>query len=218
VPLPKVRPANAPIVVAMTLPSVQPAAAASVSAVPSANEVIRTRGYWVGLPAMNPTAAALAQVAALRADLPESTGSVADAASRGQRLAYAPQPEPRAAAVRPPARSVVMRSAEAATSIAVKAGNAMPLPVPSYDPWLSAVAMTPSVWTYLSSTQYGVRDFRTLRPFLDKPTRTVVMAFSEDPQDGLTAERFSGLAVVFVGTVTFAANAGESRTRTASLR
>ena len=105
------------------------------------------------------------------------------------------------------------------TSIAVKAGSGpVPLSAPTYDPWLNAVTITPSVWTHLSATQYGVRDFRSLRAFLDKPPTAVVMAFSDDPQHGLGAQRFSGRAVVFVGTITFAANAGDGPTRTASLR
>ena len=61
-----------------------------------------------------------------------------------------------------------------------------------------------------------VRDPRSLQPFLDKPAAAIAMAFSADPHGGLSAERFSGDAVVFVGTVGFAANTADP-TRTASL-
>jgi hypothetical protein len=44
------------------------------------------------------------------------------------------------------------------------------------------------------------------------------MAFSTDPHRGLRTDRFSGHAVVFVGTVTFAANAFGMERLTASLR
>jgi uncharacterized protein YcbK (DUF882 family) len=210
VPLPKVRPADAPIVVAMATPAPSPAGnektaalsaqsrpqtATLASTSPSPNEIIRARGYWAGLPDMTPVG---------------TTGS------GDQRLAYAPVPERHAALGHAMRRTVVMRSAETATSIAVKGGGPATPPVQTFDPWLNAVTITPSVWTYLSSTQYGVRDSRSLRPFLDKPTATVAIAFSTDRHLGLSAERFSGRAVVFVGTVAFAANAADP-TKTASL-
>ena len=44
-----------------------------------------------------------------------------------------------------------------------------------------------------------------------KPVQAVAMSFSGDPWSGLRADRFSGSAIVFVGTATFV------RTRTASL-
>ena len=235
VPLPKVRPAASPIVVAMALPAPRPAAdapkpAAVASASPSANEIVRARGYWAGPATMTPAeaataATALARVAGHAAD-PATTGSIprdplpppATSAAGDRRLAYAAAPE-RHAAARPARRySVVMRSAEPATSIAVKAGSEpVPPPVQTFDPWLDAVTITPSVRHYLSATQYGVRDFRSLQPFLGKPAAAVAMTFSDDPHRGLSAQHFSGRAVVFVGTVTFAASAAYGLGRTASL-
>jgi hypothetical protein len=99
---------------------------------------------------------------------------------------------------------VVTRWAAAKTSIAGKAEPVRTsLPQPSFDPWLNAVTITPSVRTYLSATQYGVRDFRALRPLLDKPASTVAIAFSPDAQQDLSTEHFTGHAVVFISTVTF---------------
>jgi hypothetical protein len=210
VPLPKARPADAPIAVALALPVAKSpvnakaaalAAQARAEAPPavaslSPNEVIRARGYWTGVPDMNP---------------------VATTASAGQALAYAQVPVRRVVASQTLRPTVLMRSPATATSIAIK-GNGGPAvhPVPASDPWLNAVTITPSVWSYLSSTQYGVRDPRSLQPLLDKPGAAIAMAFSGDPHHGLSAERFSGRAVVFLGTVAFAANGGDP-TRTASL-
>ncbi|MPZ56586.1 MAG: DUF882 domain-containing protein [Rhizobiales bacterium] len=231
VPLPKGRPASAPVVVAVAVVAPGPAADAPKTAVASPqpqtktmvvasaplspNEIIRARGYWVGVPDMNPPGPADPTVTGSipRDWLPPTAKTASD-----QRLAYAAQPEHHAASGGASRRTVVMRSAATATSIAVKAGgNVAKPPVQTFDPWLNAVTITPSVWTYLSSTQYGERDFRSLQPLLDKPAATVVMAFSDDPHRGLSAERFSGHAVVFVGTITFAAQA-DGLTRTASLR
>jgi uncharacterized protein YcbK (DUF882 family) len=252
IPLPKTRPVRqAPVVVAAALPPVRPdtaneptavssantkgmtLASASISLSPSPSEIIRTRGYWVGVPEtaapQSTSSAKLAAYAAPPADDPITTGSLpsewlapsANAAVADQRLAYAPFSERHGAVAHMPSRTVVMRSAETATSIAVKAGAGGGVAASharAFDPWLNAVAITPSVRSYLASTQYGTRDFRSLRPFFDKPASAVVMAFSTDPHRGLRTDRFSGHAVVFVGTVTFAANAFGMERLTASLR
>jgi hypothetical protein len=250
VPLPKTRPAAAPTIVAMALPEPQPAADAPKAAAaapaaappeqpvqpsvvadasPSPSEIINTRGYWVGLPNMDPTAvAAVAAVASARAiagdpvttaSIPQEWRALPSGRNDGdQRLAYAPQPERYAAIRRALKPSVVTRSVKAATTIAAKAASGpMTPPLPAFNPWLTAMTITPSVRTYLSSTQYGVRDFRSLRPLFSKPDAAVAMAFSNDPHHGLGTERFTGRAIVFLHTVTLAANAG-SLSRIASLR
>jgi uncharacterized protein YcbK (DUF882 family) len=217
VPLPKVRPADAPIVVAMAVPAMrssvsEKAAAIAARTAPlphtadraagtlSPNEIIRVRGYWVGAPELAARLAAVADTV--------TTGSVPQ--DRQQRLAYAAEPLRYTAGTGPTRQhTVVMRSAKTATSVAVKAS--LPVP-PQPNPWLNAVTITPSVWTHLSATQYGARDFRSLRPLLDKPAITLAMGFSHDPHRGLSAERFSGRAVVFVGTMSFAAGDGSMQT------
>jgi len=83
--------------------------------------------------------------------------------------------------------------AAAAPSVATKTGDHF------NEPWLRALIVSPSA------------HYRSLAPFMRKPTSTVMMTFSNDPQLGMTARKFSGTAVVFVSTVTFS-------TRTASLR
>jgi hypothetical protein len=182
----------------------QPHTADRAAGTLSPNEIIHVRGYWVGVPEL---AARLARVPD-----PVTTGSILQ--DRRQRLAYAPEPAPYTTG-RIRQDTVVMRSAKNATSIAVKAS--LPAP-PKPNPWLNAVTITPSVWTHLSATQYGARDFRSLRPLLDKPATTLAMGFSHDPHRGLSAERFSGRAVVFIGTMSFAAAAGDGSMQTVALR
>jgi hypothetical protein len=53
---------------------------------------------------------------------------------------------------------------------------------------------------------------RPLQELLHKPTQSVAMTFSVDPQLGMVANRFEGPAVVFLATTTFKLQA------TASLR
>jgi uncharacterized protein YcbK (DUF882 family) len=80
------------------------------------------------------------------------------------------------------------------------------------EPWLRAMIVSPSAQDFMSTSSFGTTDYRSLAPYLRKPTSTVMMTFSNDPQLGMTTRKFSGTAVVFVSTVTFA------NMRTASLR
>jgi len=77
--------------------------------------------------------------------------------------------------------------------------------------WLRAVVLTPSLHRFMTTTSFTAPDSRELRPFLHKPASTIMMTFSDDPYDGMTAHAFSGSAVVFLATVSF-------RTRTAALQ
>ena len=79
------------------------------------------------------------------------------------------------------------------------------------DPWLRAMIVAPSAQEFMSASSFGAPDYRGLAPFMRKPSATVIMTFSSDPQLGMTTRKFSGTAIVFVSTVTFG-------TRTASLR
>jgi uncharacterized protein YcbK (DUF882 family) len=71
------------------------------------------------------------------------------------------------------------------------------------DPWLAAVMVSPSVRDYLTVLTLGDPDYRALAPLVEQPTRSVMMTFGNDPNSGLTDDRFSGSAVVFVATVTY---------------
>jgi uncharacterized protein YcbK (DUF882 family) len=79
------------------------------------------------------------------------------------------------------------------------------------EPWIRAMIVSPSAQSFMSTSILGTLDYRTLGPFLQKPTAAVMMTFTDSPYLGMTTERFSGSAVVFVSTVTF-------NQRTASLR
>jgi hypothetical protein len=50
---------------------------------------------------------------------------------------------------------------------------------------------------------FGTQDFRYLSPYLHKPGSALSMAFSNDPQSGMTPDSFAGSAVTFVSTVNF---------------
>jgi uncharacterized protein YcbK (DUF882 family) len=79
------------------------------------------------------------------------------------------------------------------------------------DPWMRAMIVAPSAGAFMSTSLLGATDFRTLSPYLQKPSSSVMMTFANDPYLGMSTQRFAGTAVVFVSTVTF------SR-RTAALR
>jgi uncharacterized protein YcbK (DUF882 family) len=95
-----------------------------------------------------------------------------------------------------------VRSRPALSSVAAQNHNS---------PWLRAVVLSPSVHEYLTVTMLGPHDFRGLEPMMLKPASSVMMTFSANPMLGLEHEHFSGSAIVFVSTVTYA-------TRTAALQ
>jgi uncharacterized protein YcbK (DUF882 family) len=71
------------------------------------------------------------------------------------------------------------------------------------NPWLRAVVLSPSVRRYLMTHLLGDPDYRALAALIEKPASSVMMTFAAEPNPGLTADRFSGSAVVFVSTVTY---------------
>ena len=84
------------------------------------------------------------------------------------------------------------------------------------DPWLRGIVMAQSVQNQMTVTMFGDPDFRGLTKYMKKPSSSVMMTFSNDPHLGMTAEAFTGSAVVFQATVTFeerrTANAEDRRT------
>jgi uncharacterized protein YcbK (DUF882 family) len=79
------------------------------------------------------------------------------------------------------------------------------------EPWLRALILSPSAQDFMSTASFGQSDYRSLAPYMRKPSTSVMMTFSADPQLGMTSRKFSGTAVVFVSTMTYGM-------RTASLR
>jgi hypothetical protein len=216
-------------------------ARASISAPSiSANEIINERGYWQGLPSAE--AADTPQAGAARpAPAPAARRAIASAAAapwpladRSERdaipnaLAYAAQPTPIADVGALSIGSATARAAPAAseTTIAVKrSDDARTIASPRAkavsvvrvgdqfnDPWMRAMIVSPSAQNFMKTTVYGMPDFRALGPYLQKPPSTMMATFSEDPHRGMMTETFSGSAVGFTRTVTFAPP------RTASLR
>jgi uncharacterized protein YcbK (DUF882 family) len=78
------------------------------------------------------------------------------------------------------------------------------------EPWLRVLIVSPSIQSMSAST-LGATDYRGFATYLKKPPATVMMTLSDDPRFSMPAGTFTGSAIVFVPTVTFA-------TRTASLR
>jgi len=74
----------------------------------------------------------------------------------------------------------------------------------SDSPWLRAAMLTPSVRSYMTATRVDGIDPRWQYELLHKPAQSLTMTFSADPHLGMEADRFSGNAVVFLATTTFA--------------
>jgi uncharacterized protein YcbK (DUF882 family) len=71
------------------------------------------------------------------------------------------------------------------------------------DPWLRAMILAPRLYGSMTATVYGEPDFTELRALMDKPTTSVAMSFTKEPYPGITANNFSGEAVVFLNTYAF---------------
>jgi uncharacterized protein YcbK (DUF882 family) len=164
-------------------------------------------------PAKTPTTLPRSRPAIEAAAVP--TPVRADTAAPGLALAYAAQPGPELTA-RPGAvalRSVPSTAAiPAATSVVLKQPLGTPAVVQSTsasagqrfnDPWLRAAVMAPDLQNFMNTAVLGAFDSRGLGTFMKKPASSVMMSFSDDPDRGLAAGRFTGNAVVFVATVTF---------------
>ena len=97
-------------------------------------------------------------------------------------------------------------SGRPASAILTVADKLTPAPAESErfnDPWLRAIVLSPSVTRFLSISALGARDFGFLAALMCKPANSVMMTFAADPQPGLSQDRFSGSAIVFVSTVTY---------------
>jgi hypothetical protein len=75
------------------------------------------------------------------------------------------------------------------------------------NPWMRAIVLSPSVHRFLTTIALGVRDFRTLAAMMVKPSSAVMMTFAADPNPGLNHDHFTGAAIVFVPTVSYAGRA-----------
>jgi uncharacterized protein YcbK (DUF882 family) len=124
---------------------------------------------------------------------------------------------PARAATSGPTRSVVLRESN---TVAAKKGSARtPAAVPVArvkvvvqaatagmrydDPWLRAIILAPRLYGSMTVTLYGEPDLTELRALMEKPSISVAMSFTNEPYPGITANRFSGEAVVLLNTYAF---------------
>ena len=192
----------------------------------SPTDIINDRGFWHGMPDQIDAPASNGRSARRPGADPVVTGSLAPwpmpERLASNVLAYAPTAVP-AALTRPtPANLGSTRAAPALppdTTVAVKRSGDQPSVVASSapaaaaghvkpgesfnDPWLRAMILSPSAQGFMSTSLLGAADYRNLGGYLQKPTASVMMTFSDDPHLGMIPERFNGHAVVFVSTVTF---------------
>ena len=70
-------------------------------------------------------------------------------------------------------------------------------------PWMRAAMLTPSVAETMMVSRLSENDPRLLQDLLYKPARSIAMSFAADPNQGMSADRFSGNAVVFLATTSF---------------
>ncbi len=216
VPLPSARPKTAPVAVAAAAPAKPQMTLASLP-----KEVFfDNRASWKG----SVDSAPLAQAKASPFDVASADNTMV-VGSAPQALAYAaeaPTPLPVAAPTR--LRPMGAKIIAAPVVVATAPGIIDVLtPGPAFTPLLSSgVANFGSPWTraamlapsvgMMTTTRVGPLDVRPLQELLRKPAQSLVMTFSADPHLGMTTANFSGTAVVFLATATFA------RQATASLR
>lgn len=233
---PKAKPVSVEHIV--PLPTARPHAVAVASAAPTVpkqtfvtaslgSNLFDNRGYWRGpvQPAANLPAALTGESYKTASAEPTATGSTA--------LAYASEAEPPARVTARPMGPHVSSQVAAApkeATVMPAQGNTTVVAKPAEgggnirhkdNLWLRAAMLTPSFSSHMTATRVGPVDMRSLQELLHKPSMSVAMTFSTDPQLGLAATHFGGPAVVFVATMTFgmqSAAAAFSSQTTASLR
>jgi uncharacterized protein YcbK (DUF882 family) len=229
VPLPVARPSQR--VAAQAEPKAAPAPSFSLASAESRPvtpgttiaDLIASRGFWQPpkAEAAPPTAAAAAapsktETTGTVAPWPLKTADASGQVPAGLALAYAAQtnPAPVTRSLSAPARNAAAvpptRVADASnrmvpdrtTGVGATSRTIKPTTPPD-DLWLRALVLAPDLQNYLTATVMGQADMRELVPLMDKPDAVVTMAFGDNPNLGLSAERFTGGAVVFVPTTIF---------------
>lgn len=148
---------------------------------------------------------------------PEATASIAlsrdDGAPAQLALAYAAQPEatsPKTPAATTIATKKAPRAANGVTKSAAATRDAADDNDQPAEPWLHSMMVAPDAQAYLTTTRLGPPNFSNLSPLMQKPQSVVVTTFGADPRLGVSADSFSGSAIVFAATMSFS--------RTASLQ
>ncbi len=229
VPLPSARPQ--PVVVAAAEPkaAAQPMVTASLSAKPKAaarpmvTASLASRpvkhNVW-GDPIRNIWGDPIVARPAVTAQPPFEVAAADSTPAGGKALSYAEESGPTPAVRARPMGDGVPRLAREATVIPAASNTTVAVKPPALtsgsertdSPWLRAAMLTPSVRGFMTATRLGSVNPDWLGTLFDKPAQSLLMTFSADPHLGMVANRFSGHAVVFLATATFATQT------TASLR
>lgn len=203
VPLPTARPKAVAVAAVTPKTAMHTIVTASLG-----SNLFENRGYWHGAVQNG------ADLPAARASTPFETASLEANTTDSTALTYAaPESETREAVRARPMGSRLPRLAKEA-SVMPAQGNTTVVEKPALEPaasfaqrsdspWLRAAMLTPSVSTYMTATQLGAVDMRQLQELLHKPSLSVTMTFSSDPQLGMVASHFNGPAVVFLATTSF---------------
>jgi uncharacterized protein YcbK (DUF882 family) len=96
-----------------------------------------------------------------------------------------------------------VRTAASVPVVRVKPAEAATPGMRYDDPWLRAVILAPQLYGSMTATLHGDPDFSELRSLMSKPTSAVAMSFAKEPYPGISANNFSGEAVVFLTTYVF---------------
>jgi uncharacterized protein YcbK (DUF882 family) len=190
-------------------------------------DIINARGFWGDAPAAakQATPAQVAAISARRALAsadPQSTSSVSAAF---EAMAYAPAPNSRGDRANIVSASAPMphnfrpesapRSLAAATTIDTVAAKGPQGPgsvvatstriaaSKANDAWMRVMMLAPSASTSMSATVLGDADMTLMRAHFVKPQAAIAMGFSDDPQMGLSCDRFTGSSTAALPTQSF---------------
>lgn len=228
-PAPKASPAQMASAVPMPHSRPQPLTLASVESKPlaapvataSAEDNVFERRFWPG--PIEREAASVAQFKITSADL-NPTGSTnnddalayaADERAAARKTTPMPMGQRLGADLSPPESPARAGTFDTQAMMTAQSLLGTPMAIGGQrlgSPWTRAAMLTPSVSQAMTVSQLVNNDPRLLQNMLYKPAQAMTIGFADDPQAGMTADRFSGEAVVFVATTRFVPQ------RTASLR
>jgi len=192
--------------IAVPLPLARPAQFAQNKSSDSNGATVTSRGEWERSGGLLQVDAALTGSRVAPADAGNSPSRIAS-------LGYAQASDvsmPTQTAVVPVSESIIQKTPAPAPKRAQRTSE--PSPVAAVvtsakarnadDIWTRAMWMAPDLQNFMSTTLLGAPDFKQLRNLMEKPNLTLAMSFSDDPDLGAGADRFSGeTAVVFLATV-----------------
>ena len=239
IPMPRPKPASAFRLASAdvrTIPAAQPSKQSAADKPQTPADIINARGFWDDMPATPTQAtpqqmvAAISARQALAAADPQPTSSISDSF---QALAYAPSAKNvgrarivAATASIPPIRpavptrnpmavngvtTVVAKGAQGQSAAVSTSRRLAAAATSDSDAWMRAMILSPSASRKMSATVLGDQDMTLIMVYFIKPTETIAMTFSDDPQLGITCDQFTGSAVARLTTTSFVM-------RTASLR